>query len=109
MSLQVEVVYERYSGGVDVIASQCDSWTVDGPHFKDADQYLSHDGTNPEAPSPGYGWPLGTECWFYELEGRHDGQRIRLCATGLTRESAAKRAQAIMEADDPGRFAGAIS
>jgi hypothetical protein len=87
---------------VEATALQFDSWTIDGPHFKDADSYLSHDGTNPEAPSPGYGWPLGTECWYYELEGRRGWERVRLCATGLTRESAAQRAQAIMASDDPG-------
>jgi hypothetical protein len=63
-------------------------WTADGPRFKDASMYLSSDGTNPEAPHPGYGWPLGTECWYYVLRG--PGRR--LYATGLTVESAALRA-----------------
>lgn len=66
-------------------------WSVEGPTFKDAEQYLSRDGDNPEAPRPGYGWPLGTECWYYVLEGHG----LRLFATGLTTESAARRAEVI--------------
>lgn len=63
-------------------------WTAHGPHFKDASMYLSKDGTNPEAPWRGYGWPLGSECWYYVLRG--SGRQ--LYATGLTAESAALRA-----------------
>lgn len=81
-----------------------DEWTFDGPHFKGSNSYLSVDGTNPEAPHPGYGWPLGSECWYFELVG--DGWR--LFATGLTVQSAARRAEAIANAEDPGRFSGAI-
>lgn len=81
-----------------------EGWEIDGPFFKDAASYLSKDGTNPEAPAPGYGWPLGSECWYYELRGCG----LRLCATGLTRESAARRAEAISRAADPARFAGVI-
>jgi hypothetical protein len=61
-------------------------WTAEGPYFKGPDQYLSSDGTNPEAPWPGYGWPLGTECWFFILRGNS-----RVIVTGLTAESAARR------------------
>jgi hypothetical protein len=69
-------------------------WTAEGPRFKDASMYLSSDGTNPEAPWPGYGWPLGTECWYYVLRG--PGRR--LYATGLTIESAARRAACLAQA-----------
>lgn len=79
-------------------------WTVRGPKFKSKDSYLDQDGTNPEAPAPGYGWPLGSECWWYML----DGHGLRLVASGATRESAAARAEAVMDADDPARFVGAI-
>jgi hypothetical protein len=81
-----------------------EGWDVDGPHFKDGDSYLSKDGTNPEAASPGYGWPLGSECWYYVLLG----QGWRLHATGTTVEKAADRARAIAGSDDPARLAGAI-
>lgn len=70
-------------------------WTAEGPRFKDASMYLSDDGSNPEAPWPGYGWPLGTECWYYVL--RRSGRR--LYATGLTAESAARRAAQLTEED----------
>ncbi len=90
---------------VEATALKRDGWTIDGPHFKDAQHYLSRDGTNPEAPNPGYGWPLGSECWYFTLEG----QGLRLCATGLTEESASLRAKAIMDADEPARFAGEAS
>lgn len=79
-------------------------WTADGPHLKDGDGYLSKDGTNPEAPSPGYGWPLGTECWYFVLEGHG----MRLFATGTTVEKASERAVTITNADDPAREGGAI-
>lgn len=73
-------------------------WTADGPRFKDADSYLSTDGDNPEAPWPGYGWPLGSECWYYVLRGH--GRR--LFATGLTRENAARRAQELARGNPDG-------
>jgi hypothetical protein len=79
-------------------------WTADGPHFKDADSYLSKDGANPEAPWPGYGWPLGSECWYYVLRK----QGLRLHVTGLTVESAARRAEEAARSDDPARFTGAV-
>lgn len=66
-------------------------WHVEGPFFKDEQSYLSKDGDNPEAAQPGYGWPLGSRCWYFRLEGRG---RI-LHATGLTVESAARRAEAL--------------
>lgn len=66
-------------------------WNADGPHFKSADTYLSKDGDNPEAPRPGYGWPLGTECWYFRLEGNG----LILFATGSTVERAEARAFAI--------------
>jgi hypothetical protein len=61
---------------------------ITGPHFKDESHYLSHDGDNPQAPWPRYGWPLGTECWYFylEVEGR------RLWATGITVMNAWQRA-----------------
>lgn len=61
---------------------------IDGPHFKDKDKYLSKDGDNPEAPWPGYGWPLNTTCWYFRLEDRG---RLRW-ATGSTVEKAWARA-----------------
>lgn len=66
-------------------------WTAAGPYFKDADHYLSCDGDNPEAPAPGYGWPLGSECWYYVLT--KEGRGLRLRPAGLTRESASRRAE----------------
>ena len=86
------------------IAPARPGWTITGPKFKDADHYLSKDGTNPDAPWPGYGWPLGSECWYFILEGHG----WYLHATGLTRENAAERAEAVMDSDDPPRFVGAI-
>lgn len=65
------------------------SMWVDGPHFKGEGTYLSADGDNPEAAWPGYGWPLGTECWYFRLNGR--GRR--LWATGTTVAKAWERAQ----------------
>lgn len=65
--------------------------TIRGPMFKDGSTYLSSDGHNPEAPRPGYGWPLGSECWYFYLEG----SGARRWATGLTVESAWNRAVAI--------------
>jgi len=62
-------------------------WDISGPYFKTSLQYLSRDGDNPEAPWPGYGWPLGTECWFFNMEG-HGYLRT---ATGLTIQSALDR------------------
>lgn len=79
-------------------------WTADGPYFKGTESYLSADGANPEAPWPGYGWPLGSECWFYVLH--HQG--LRLHVTGLTAESAARRAEQAVLSDDPARFTGAV-
>lgn len=79
-------------------------WTADGPRFKGSGSYLSADGTNPEAPWPGYGWPLGSECWYYVLRGRG----LVLYVTGLTAESAARRAEEAAMADDPARFTGAV-
>lgn len=79
-------------------------WEVEGPHFKDHTTYLSHDGTNPEAPEPGYGWPLGTECWYYVL----NGHGLRLHATGSTELKALERALVIASADDPAREGGAV-
>jgi len=81
-----------------------EGWAIEGPDFKTRDQYLDKDGTNPEAPSPGYGWPLGTECWFFFLRGHG----LRCFATGTTVEKARERAVAIMESDDPARFAGIV-
>lgn len=68
--------------------------TLDGPHFKGDDKYLSKDGDNPEAPWPGYGWPLGSECWFYWVD--FDGG-YSLVATGLTKESAFARARVLVQ------------
>ena len=79
-------------------------WEVDGPHFKGADSYLSKDSTNPEAPAPGYGWPLGSECFYYVLRGHG----MRLFATGSTMEKALERAVTIATAEDPAREGGAI-
>lgn len=78
-------------------------WTVDGPFFKDKDHYLSDDGANPEAPWPGYGWPGGTECWWYRLGGP-----THLIVTGSTMNKAARRVEAAVLADDPARFTGAV-
>jgi hypothetical protein len=61
---------------------------INGPAFKNGETYLSKDGDNPEAPWPGYGWPLGTECWYYRIEGLGS----RKYATGLTPVSALARA-----------------
>lgn len=82
-----------------------DGWSFDGPHFKDADHYLSKDGTNPDAPWPGYGWPLGSECWYFVLEGAG----YYLYATGTTKEKAARRAEAAVRSMNPPRFLGAVS
>ncbi len=84
---------------------RADGWDITGPFAKGKDQYLSKDGTNPEAPWPGYGWPLGSECWYYVLEDR----RYSLIATGLTRESALARTIEIATADDPLRKCGAVA
>lgn len=65
---------------------------IDGPFFKGEDNYLSMDGDNPEAPWPGYGWPLGTTCWYFRVEGRR-----HLCATGTTVERAFARAVELFE------------
>lgn len=65
-----------------------EGWTISGPHHKDNLHYISRDGDNPFAPKPGYGWPLGTECWFFHLEGHG----LRLVATGHTVEGAFHRA-----------------
>jgi hypothetical protein len=62
-------------------------WDITGPRFKNAGKYLSKDGDNPEAPLPDYGWPLGSECWFFIMEGNG----YRLFATGLTPSSALDR------------------
>ncbi len=67
-------------------------WTVEGPYYKDADHYLSRDGGNPAAPVPGYGWPLGTECYYFILTGHG----LRLTATGATVDDAAARAGQLM-------------
>ncbi len=67
-------------------------WEVEGPHFKSADRYLDADGDNPQAPWPGYGWPLGTECYWFRLRGHGK----RLAATGLTVEDAEARASLLM-------------
>ena len=64
-----------------------EDWDVKGPFFKNSEQYLSRDGDNTEAPWPGYGWPLGTECYFFVAEG--NGHRV--IATGVTVESAWRR------------------
>ena len=81
-----------------------EGWEVEGPVFKDGDSYLAKDGTNPEAPWPGYGWPLGTKCWYYRLRGHG----IRTCATGSTIEKARARAIAVMQSDNPTRFVGIV-
>lgn len=79
-------------------------WSADGPYFKGPDKYLSKDGANPEAPWPGYGWPLGSECWYYVLTGHG----YQLHVTGLTKESAARRAEEASGSEDPLRFTGAV-
>jgi hypothetical protein len=89
---------------VSVYVRPREGWTVAVPRFKDKDHYLASDGTNPDAPWPGYGWPLGSECWYYVLRGHG----LRLHATGLTQESAARRAEEIMASDDPASFVGAV-
>lgn len=83
------------------MSERADGWTVTGPEFKPSNKYMARDGDNPEAAWPGYGWPLGSECWFYRLEGHG----WRLIATGLTRESAAARVEVLIErhADTPER------
>ncbi len=82
-----------------------DGWTpADGPYFKDAEHYLSKDGANPDAPVPGSGWPLGSECWYYVLRRRG----MRLHVTGLTAEKAARRAEEAARSQDPARFTGAV-
>lgn len=65
---------------------------VVGPFYKDEEHYLSKDGDNPEAPWPGYGWPLGTACWYFILEGGY-----RWAATGSTVEKAWQRAVSLYE------------
>lgn len=72
-------------------ADRLAGWTVTGPRFKDGDHYLSKDGDNPEAPWPKYGWPLGSECWYYLMEGFDR----RFYATGLTPEQTAAPAPAM--------------
>jgi hypothetical protein len=79
-------------------------WEIVGPFHKDAESYLSKDGTNPEAPEPGYGWPLGTECFYYVLRGHG----LRLHATGSTIGKAERRAVQIATASDPAREGGAV-
>lgn len=68
-------------------AALMSGFDITGPRFKNADQYISKDGDNPEAPWPGYGWPLGSECWYFHVEGH--GRRA--IATGLTIASALER------------------
>jgi len=82
-----------------------DGWQVEGPKHKDADRYLSKDGDNPEAPWPGYGWPLGTECWYFVLTGHG----ARLFAAGSTAELAARRAEVVAEAHGVRRARGTAS
>lgn len=69
-----------------------DGLRITGPHFKATDRYLSKDGDNPEAPWQGYGWPLGTECWYFHMESETGSVRY---ATGKTVESAEARARKI--------------
>lgn len=84
-------------------------WSYDGPRFKDEDSYLSKDGTNPEAPWPGYGWPQGSECWYFVVRGTApEGYEVWLVITGLTAASAARRAEEAARSPDPLRFVGAI-
>lgn len=65
-----------------------DKVEISGPHFKPSDRYLSSDGDNPLVPWPGYGWPLGSTCWYFRLTG--EGRW--LYATGHTVEQALARA-----------------
>lgn len=73
--------------GADEISQLLSGWDVRGPFFKNSEQYISSDRDNPEAPWPGYGWPLDTECYFFQMHGH--GRR--LCATGVTPASALDR------------------
>jgi hypothetical protein len=70
------------------VAAAISETNISGPYFKDETSYISKDGDNPEAPWPGYGWPLETECWWFAVEC---GCR-RVIATGLTHDSAIRRA-----------------
>lgn len=63
---------------------------IDGPHFKGTDKYLDEDGDNPQAPWPGYGWPLGSECWYFLL--KEEPPSFRYAATGVTVQDAWLRA-----------------
>ncbi len=68
-------------------------WRIDGPFFKPAEEFLAADGECPEAPAPGYGWPLGSECCYFKVYGFG----WRAYATGLTLPSALRRAATVIE------------
>lgn len=65
---------------------------LEGPFLKRDNHYLSRDGDNPEAEWPGYGWPLGSVCWWYRIRVDECGE----VATGLTPQSAFDRAMFII-------------
>lgn len=68
-------------------------WEISGPIFKRKSSYLDMDGDNPEAPWPGYGWPLGTTCYYFRMRGHG----WRQCATGSTVEEARERVKTLMD------------
>ncbi len=72
----------------DEILDKLSGWDITGPRFKGPMQYLSRDGDNPEAPWPDYGWPLGSECYYFIMEGHG----YRKFATGSTPTRALDRA-----------------
>lgn len=40
---------------------------IDGPKWKGPDDYLSGTATPGPEGAESYGWPLGTNCWYFEV------------------------------------------
>jgi hypothetical protein len=85
----------KRTGGRDAVnAEALDAVrTIEGPFWKSPGHDLSKDGDNPEAPWPGYGWPLGTECWYFVVMS---GWRRRWWTTGSSVAKALERLEDIL-------------